>query len=48
MFLNHIHKKGAAKLRREGAQTEVQKQQKNIKFGDDFEGQKVHFSTWAS
>jgi len=27
VFLKHIHKKGAAKLRREGAQKEVQKQQ---------------------
>ena len=48
MFLKHIHKKGAAKLRREGAQKYIQEQQKNIKFGDDVGAQKVHFSIWAS
>jgi len=47
-FLKHIHKKGAAKLRREGAQKEVQKQQKNITFCEYLEAQKVHFSIWAS
>ena len=45
--LYNFRKKGAAKLRREDAPKDVQKQQQINKFGDFFEAPQVHLLTWT-